>query len=168
MPQPVTLKKLLLTSLWKAFERICRDLNPTLVFSISHLEQFFRICFYSRGRVFQSLWLSDLLYFLGELVGQLLLSDFVGAFNWLGSKKTRITVRRKFKSSSIHFSLVLSLYLNNAKIRSETKPCPWGHLGWAGHGGEVWQSVVHWRREWQTTSVFLPWEPHEQYEKAKW
>ena len=28
--------------------------------------------------------------------------------------------------------------------------------------------VVHWRREWQTTSVFLPWESHEQYEKAKW
>ena len=27
--------------------------------------------------------------------------------------------------------------------------------------------VVHWRREWQATSVFLPWEPHEQYEKAK-
>ena len=22
-----------------------------------------------------------------------------------------------------------------------------------------------WRREWQTTSVFLPWEPHEQHEK---
>ena len=29
------------------------------------------------------------------------------------------------------------------------------------------QPVVHWRREWKTTSVFLPWEPHEQYEKAK-
>ena len=28
-------------------------------------------------------------------------------------------------------------------------------------------NVVHWRREWQTTSVFLPGEPHEQYEKAK-
>ena len=28
-------------------------------------------------------------------------------------------------------------------------------------------NVVHWRREWQTTSVFLPWEPHEQHEKAK-
>ena len=27
--------------------------------------------------------------------------------------------------------------------------------------------MVHWRREWQTTSVFLPLEPHEQYEKAK-
>ena len=35
------------------------------------------------------------------------------------------------------------------------------HGRWRGHGGEFWQSVVHWRREWQTTSVFLPWEPHE-------
>ena len=43
----------------------------------------------------------------------------------------------------------------------------WGHPR-VGHDGEVWQNVVHWRREWQTTSVFLPWEPHEQYEKAKW
>ena len=27
--------------------------------------------------------------------------------------------------------------------------------------------MVHRRREWQTISVFLPWEPHEQHEKAK-
>ena len=39
----------------------------------------------------------------------------------------------------------------------------WGHPRWPGHGGEVWQNVVHWRREWWTTSVLLPWEPHEQY-----
>ena len=26
---------------------------------------------------------------------------------------------------------------------------------------------THGRREWQTNSVFLPWEPHEQYERAK-
>ena len=32
----------------------------------------------------------------------------------------------------------------------------------------AWQNVVHWRRERQTTSVFLPWEHYEQYEKAKW
>ena len=25
-----------------------------------------------------------------------------------------------------------------------------------GHGGEFWQNVVHWKREWQITSVFLP------------
>ena len=36
-----------------------------------------------------------------------------------------------------------------------------------GHGEAFWQNMVHWRREWQTTSVFLPWEPHEQYKKAK-
>ena len=28
--------------------------------------------------------------------------------------------------------------------------------------------MVHWRREWQTTSVFLPWEPHEQYDGKQW
>ena len=43
----------------------------------------------------------------------------------------------------------------------------WGYPRRSGHGGEVWQNVVHWRREWQTTSVFFPWEPHEQHEKAK-
>ena len=30
-----------------------------------------------------------------------------------------------------------------------------------------WQNMVRWRREWQTTSIFLPWEHYEQYEKAK-
>ena len=29
------------------------------------------------------------------------------------------------------------------------------------------QNMVHWRREWQTTSIFLPWEALQQYEKAK-
>ena len=27
--------------------------------------------------------------------------------------------------------------------------------------------MVYWRKECQATSIFLPWEPHEQYEKAK-
>ena len=54
----------------------------------------------------------------------------------------------------------------------------WSPLGWTG-----WISLqfrdsqefsptpqfrsITWRREWQTTSVFLSWEPHEQYEKVK-
>ena len=41
---------------------------------------------------------------------------------------------------------------------------PWGHPRQMGHGGRVWQNEVHWRREWQTTSVFLPWELQEQLE----
>ena len=44
-----------------------------------------------------------------------------------------------------------------------------GHLKWTGHSGEFWQSMVHWKREWQATPVFLLREPHEHewYEKAK-
>ena len=34
-------------------------------------------------------------------------------------------------------------------------------------GGGLWQNVIHWRRERQTTSAFMPWEPHKWYEKAK-
>ena len=43
----------------------------------------------------------------------------------------------------------------------------WGQQRRMGHGGEFWQGVVYWRKEWQTTSIFLPWEPHEQYERQK-
>ena len=56
-------------------------------------------------------------------------------------------------------------YLGNSQDDFEFKVA-WKSR-WTGDGGEFWQSVVHGRREWQTTSVFLPWEPHEQYEKAK-
>ena len=30
---------------------------------------------------------------------------------------------------------------------------------------QAWQNVVHWRRGWKTTLVFLPWEFHERNEK---
>ena len=62
------------------------------------------------------------------------------------------------QSNHTHHSLFNSMKLSHAV---------WGHPRRMGHGGEVCQSVVHWRREWQTTSVSLPWEPHEQYEKEK-
>ena len=42
-----------------------------------------------------------------------------------------------------------------------------GHPRWTGHHGEFWKNDFHWRREWQITSIFLPWKLHEQYEKAK-
>ena len=59
----------------------------------------------------------------------------------------------------------IELALSNSMKLSHARP--WGNPRRVGHGGEIWQNVFHWRREWQTTSVFLPWEPHEQYEKAK-
>ena len=42
-----------------------------------------------------------------------------------------------------------------------------GQPRWRGHGGEFWQNTVHWRRQQQTTSVFLLREPNEQCVKAK-
>ena len=42
-----------------------------------------------------------------------------------------------------------------------------GHPRWMGHSGEFWKNMVHWRREWQIIPVFLPGEPHEQYENSK-
>ena len=35
------------------------------------------------------------------------------------------------------------------------------------HGGEFCLNLVHWRMERQATSLFLRWEPHQQYEKAE-
>ena len=40
-------------------------------------------------------------------------------------------------------------------------------LRWAAEGHVPAKNAVYCRREWQTTSAFLPWEPHEQFEKAK-
>ena len=34
-----------------------------------------------------------------------------------------------------------------------------------GHGGEFWKNMDCWRREWQASSSFLPWEAHKQYER---
>ena len=40
-----------------------------------------------------------------------------------------------------------------------------GHPRRTGRGGQLGQNMVPWRREWQPTSGFLPWEPHGQYEQ---
>ena len=49
-------------------------------------------------------------------------------------------------------------------MKLRTMPC---HVGLpkrqTGHSREFWQNVVHWRREWQTTSIICLWEPHEPY-----
>ena len=38
---------------------------------------------------------------------------------------------------------------------------------WISHRKEFWANMVHWRRNWQHTIVFMPGERHELYEKAK-
>ena len=68
------------------------------------------------------------------------------------------TVQGVLKAGILKYSCLTALS-NSMKLSHAM----WGHPRRTGHGGEVWQNVVHWRREWQTTSVFLPWEPQEQY-----
>ena len=46
------------------------------------------------------------------------------------------------------------------------EPCRVGPPKTDGSWWRVLTKQVHRRREWQTTSVFLPWEPHQQYEKT--
>ena len=70
----------------------------------------------------------------------------------------RLKLQSQTTSQSDHMALSNSVKLSHTV---------WGDPRWTGQGGEVWQNVVHWKREWQTTSVFMPWEPHEQYEKTK-
>ena len=42
-----------------------------------------------------------------------------------------------------------------------------GHPRRMGYGREFWQNVVHWRRQWQTTSVFLLKNPMNSIKRQK-
>ena len=42
-----------------------------------------------------------------------------------------------------------------------------GHPIWMSHSREFWQTMIHLRREWQTTLVYLPRDPHEWYKRRK-
>ena len=90
--------------------------------------------------------------------------------SWLKSPTTVILEPKKIKSTtastfspSICHEMMGSDLCNSMKL--------WAHHAGPpkkkSHGGKLWQNMIYWRREWQTTSVFLPQEPHEQYEKAK-
>ena len=59
-----------------------------------------------------------------------------------------------------------SLSLMMSWWRGLPNPMKQGHSRWTIHSEEFWQNVIHWRRKWQTTPVYLPWETHELYKKA--
>ena len=77
---------------------------------------------------------------------------------------------KRKKSNHVHedsmdHSLVVAKGL--AKINETMSHALQGHPRQTGQSEEFWQNMAHWRRKWQPTPVFLPQEPHEQYEKAK-
>ena len=54
-----------------------------------------------------------------------------------------------------------------AQLNEATSHAVQGYPRPTDHSEEFWQNVLHWRRKRQPTPVFLPGEPHGQYEKAK-
>ena len=60
--------------------------------------------------------------------------------------------------------MITALY-NSMKLWAMPCHATHGHPKPMGHGGQFWQNNVYWRRQWQTTLVFLPQEPHEHNEK---
>ena len=79
--------------------------------------------------------------------------------NMTGSGHHRADTLKPYSQKTSQFNHTRTTALSNSTKLSHAL---WGHQRQAGHGGEVWQNVVHWRREGQTTSVFLPWDHHEQ------
>ena len=63
------------------------------------------------------------------------------------------------------YSLVMAKGL--ASLDEAMNHAQQGHPRRMGHSGEFRQNMVRWRMERHITPVFLPREPHEQYEKAK-
>ena len=75
-----------------------------------------------------------------------------------GRLKCETTIRKL--TNLITWSTALS---NSVKLSHAM----WGHSRWMGHGGEVSQNVVRWRKEWQTTSVFLLENPMNSRKRQK-
>ena len=130
-------------------------------------------------RTFVDKVMSLLFNMLSRLVITFLPRSMRLLISWLQSPSAVILEPRKIKSkvretqvqgkrNHTHRQLANLITWTTALSNSmKLSHAVWGHPRQTGHGGEVWQNVVHWRRERQTTSVFLPWELHEQYKKAK-
>ena len=83
---------------------------------------------------------------------RLLSSSISGQKEW--KTQSQKTNRNDHMTTALSNSLKLKPYLVGPPRQTD-------------HGEEFWQNMVHWKMEWQTTSAFLPWELHEQYEKSK-
>ena len=86
-------------------------------------------------------------------------------------KNPNLATLNHFKVFLLFSCSVVSDSLGPHRLQHIRLPCPslsprvspnsWPLSQW-GH-----PTIWYWRREWQTTSAFLPWEPQGQYERAK-
>ena len=82
-------------------------------------------------------------------------SDMTEWLNWLTEKEMKWGRPIGIKSIKLYWRILLkglSRWSGLLKVCMEKS---------------VWKNVVYWRREWQITSVFLPWEPMNSMKRQK-
>ena len=106
-------------------------------------------------------WQEELPYIQGEEQGLCFAGAAVKRYPTSKVRETQVTwealregIRGQIDRSHNHWQLANLITWTTALSNSvKLSHALWGCPRWTGHGGEVWQNVVHWRREWQTTSV---------------
>ena len=93
------------------------------------------------------------------------LKDFEHNLTSVGDDCNCLVVWTLF-SMFVHHCLVMEKGLG--QLSEAMSHAVWDCPRQMGHSGEFWQEVIHWRTEWETTPVYLPWELHELYKKAKY
>ena len=89
---------------------------------------------------------------------------FVTTLPWANAEDSQSP---KWKPQSQKYNQNDNMYHSLLELNGAMSHAVESHPIQMSHGGEFWQNVVLWIREWQTTSAFLPWKPHEQYERVK-
>ena len=93
------------------------------------------------------------------------LKDFEHNLTSMGDDCNCLVVWTLF-SMFVHHCLAMEKGL--VQLSEAMSHAVWDYPRQMGQSGEFWQNVIHWRREWETTPVYLPWELHELYKQAKY
>ena len=54
-----------------------------------------------------------------------------------------------------------------AKLNGAMSHALYSHPRQKGHSRDFWQNVIHWRREWQSSPVYLLWESQDLHKRTK-
>ena len=126
---------------------------------------------WDEGSLWQTYWLGRSIRFWATRMAKGLWEITERVYRYTGSPKWKKTVVRKrgavqclkggSKDESLSWITTLSQQRGLHNSKEAMSHSVQGHPKWMGHSGEFSQNMVHCRREWQTTPVFLPWESHE-------
>ena len=111
------------------------------------------VCIYIYIKYILMLMLNSVWYYQNNLI----FSD-VKLFGNLISPDVKLTLYSWSKSN------LVMIYI---PFMDHWGPALQGHPRWTGHSREFWWNVIHWRREWHITPLYLPWENRELHKRWK-